>query len=84
MIQDIAPKRLINAFDKEAQPKADDKVVIARNGLLLLKANETDREIIFPTVGQIPSEDYVYLFSVDNERFFILFGDREVGKQIVE
>lgn len=82
MIQDIAPYKLNNQFDAEAKPLAEDSVISFKERQLLVRA---EGEIEFPKVKDFDKEiPLTYLFSVDNERFFLadetksvdIFGDR--------
>lgn len=66
MIQDIAPHTLYNQFDKTARPEPNDTVLYLEGNKLLTIGGD------FPTVQQLGELEYTYLFTVDEERFFLL------------
>lgn len=71
MIQDIHPAKLKNEYDKDAVATDRDIVLVFQDSQVMYR--EKDGEIIFPTVGQIGiNYDYIYLFAVDDERYFLL------------
>ncbi|MDO5546574.1 MAG: NAD(+) diphosphatase [Eubacteriales bacterium] len=73
MIQDIAPHKLINQYDPSAVPQPEDYVLCFDSGRVLLKTVETLqllRVLDFPENCQ-----FVYLFTVDDARFFLLAGE---------
>ena len=68
MIQDIGPHRLYNQYDRRAQPQPEDVVFAMENGKVLMKDGTR-----FPRVGELGMAlPYVYLFAVDETRFFLL------------
>ncbi len=74
MIQDIFPSRLNNAYKKETAD-ADSFIMIFRNGALLTYFDSDKKDIVFPKMkelDEIPETEY--LFSVDNDRYFLSFG----------
>lgn len=73
MIQDIAPHCLMNQYQPQAKAKADSPVIFFdEKGAVLVK--DVDSELIFPTVSQLGEErDYQYLFSVDEQDYFLLW-----------
>ena len=66
MIQDIAPSRLNNSWQSQ-QPTPDSFVMCFREGKLL--AAITESEPHFPRY--MGEQDAAYLFSVDEELFFL-------------
>ncbi|MCI5485024.1 MAG: NAD(+) diphosphatase [Clostridiales bacterium] len=66
MIQDIFPHVLHNQYDPAAKPQADDWVLCFQGQNLLL--GPQDR---FPMVKELGAEGCTYLFSVDEERYFL-------------
>ena len=79
MIQDIFPHKLDNSF-KNLKPNENDFAVYFCGDSVLVK-EEKDGNYSFTKIGQFGSkikfENYVYMFSVDNERYFLLRnGDR--------
>lgn len=67
MIQDIAPHRLYNQYDKDAVAAAEDWVLCFDGSKLLVTDSGS-----FPTVSQLGQQDYTYLFTVDTQRYFLL------------
>ena len=71
MIQDIAPRKLDNQYDPAAVPEAEDQILVLCGSRVLVS---TEPELSFPRVGQLgltEPERPIYLFSVDEERFFL-------------
>lgn len=66
MIQDINPSRLINSWQQH-QPEKESFIMCFRDGKLL--ASISDGEPHFPRFQN--NTNVVYLFSVDDERFFL-------------
>lgn len=78
MIQEIAPRHLDNQFHKQ-QPEDSSKICVFRDGEILLSIRED--EILLPDYKTLKSsiKRYVYLFSVDNEAYFLAdIGDGEL------
>lgn len=65
MIQDISPHKLYNQYDPAATPAAEDRVLCLDGTKLLV--GETD----FPRVRDLGEGQYTYLFTVDEERYFL-------------
>lgn len=73
MIQDIFPHKLHNEFLPSAQPNSNDSVFAFKNGEVAVKIAENTHELVFPKVSELKKEaELIYLFSVDDERFFFL------------
>lgn len=77
MIQDIFPKKLHNEY-QNIGPKEGDFVVYVNEGRLLLGFSENDRTLTFPVFAKKDAADdtdrnpdHIYLFSVDDERYFL-------------
>lgn len=69
MIQDIAPSKLLNAFSARS-PRAKDRMLcFDAEGKLLVRLR--DGFICYPAVGEVPSDGAVYLFSVDDDGYFM-------------
>lgn len=73
MIQDIAPSKLDNSYHAYV-PGADDFLMIFDPDGKLLVSSEKDH-LGFPTFARISSEKTVYLFSIDQDRFFLSLAD---------
>lgn len=76
MIQDIFPKKYDNTY-KNIEPESGDYVLVYDGGEAVFKNSRRefftydDTERLF---GCIPSLSYIYLFSIDEARFFLLLG----------
>lgn len=71
MIQDIYPAKLKNEFVKDAVATGKDTVFAFRGNEVMYR--EQSGEVIFPTVADLGiDKEYTYLFSVDEERYFML------------
>ena len=69
MIQDIEPSRLDNAY-KPYNPDEEDPILLFdENGRLCVY--DQDGKIRFTTGKEIPTAGSVYLFSVDDVRYFL-------------
>lgn len=82
MIQDIFPHKLYNQYDKEAKPQLEDTVLNIHNGnILMLKKDYDEGRIEFPHVSDFGLDcEYIYLFSVDDNRYFLLEGKCDEDK----
>lgn len=70
MIQDIYPSKLNNQYDPEVLPGENDFVIFIEGNRILLRDGSYD----FPKVGDFAPDELdmlIYLFSVDDERFFL-------------
>lgn len=75
MIQDILPKKLYNSYLPDKRVEGNSIILIHKNGDFLIRVNEDDKSILFPRYSDFDSmsgSDTVYLFSIDNEDFFLL------------
>lgn len=71
MLQDIYPSKLYNQYDPAIKPQEGDKVVVIEGNDILLKE---DNGLKYPLVGDccnVDCEKLIYIFSVDEERFFL-------------
>lgn len=104
MIQDIQPYHLDNHFDPAIKPSDDSNVIVILDGdagkELLINVDDTKKEISFPKVVDIKNrlEGYeidsvlVYMFSIGEEKFFLLmpkeadeaYADEYVSKSEME
>lgn len=69
MIQDIYPKKFYNEFKKESLKDGD--IVLTYDGHSVF----TDENFNFPTGSIINKDDAVYIFSIDNTRYFLNISD---------
>ncbi len=69
MIQDISPSRLDNAYSDKKPQEGDCFFVFDRDGRVLI-GNDMDR-IVFPAITDISDEKTIYLFSIDEKRYFL-------------
>lgn len=76
MIQDISPKIYDNHY-VEQSPSDEDWLLAYKNGEALCRFE--DGKIYFPKVGEVFKEgmDITYLFTISNERFFLLKNEME-------
>ncbi|MBE7007607.1 MAG: NAD(+) diphosphatase [Ruminococcaceae bacterium] len=79
MIQDIAPKRLLNPYDPTAKP-APESVALHFLGKRFLCRAEGG-ELTFPTVADLGggAGEYTYLFKIDDTAYFLRRGDAELS-----
>ncbi len=78
MIQDIFPKKLNNHFDPEITPTPADTVLIFQQSKVLVRKNDK-QEIEFPSVQNAGTKiKYTFLFSIDEEKFFLGEGQVEI------
>lgn len=73
MLQDIYPHKLYNQYRPEVKPSANDYVLMFEGRKVLSKFSEDKKDFKFPTVSELsdPSK-LIYLFSVDDEKYFLL------------
>ena len=69
MIQDIYPSKLDNAFRNVRPAKGDNVLIFDKDGNLFVRTD--DEEITFTGCTQAGDEEAVYLFSIDNKRYFL-------------
>lgn len=76
MIQDIAPKKYDNHY-VEQSPSGEDWLLTYQKGKVLCKLE--DGTICFPKVKEVEIQelDVTYLFTISEERFFLLKSDIE-------
>lgn len=80
MIQDILPKQMDNQYKNEV-PKAGDYVLLFEGSTVLAK-QEGD-ELVCPTYEMLVGDyQYVYLFSVDQEKYFLAMEKNEVQRGV--
>ena len=73
MIQDISPHKLDNAYYPDRAPKPDDFIIVYNDRQILVKVNEEEKTMTFPTVSNVTERDeLVYLFSIDDKGFYLL------------
>lgn len=71
MLQDIYPSKLDNQYNPAIKADANDIVVILEGNTILIREAEN---ISFPrvnTFSDLDTEKLIYIFSVDNENFFL-------------
>ncbi len=79
MIQDILPYRFKNTYDPSAVPTAEDLVIAFNDDetTIMLRVDSDKGSFTYPRVADFNasgievSNELTYLFSVDNERFFL-------------
>ena len=81
MIQDIEPRHLDNQY-KPVPPDQESYALYYEDHAVLLK--KTDEGITYPRFREIDRlneeiyEDYIYLFSVDDERYYLV---KEINRE---
>lgn len=70
MIQDIFPKKLRNEYKPSACPEKGDLVFSFQNSKLLAKIDD-NQQVEFPKVEQFNTQNLTYLFSIENEKYFL-------------
>ncbi|SDJ42688.1 NAD+ diphosphatase [Lachnospiraceae bacterium G41] len=79
MVQDISPSKLKNEYI-DCCPKDGDRVfMFNKDGKVLL--GEKDGRIVFTDVSDIKEGKCIYLFAIDDDRFFLSFCDGEYNKE---
>ena len=71
MLQDIYPSKLYNEYQPDATPQNDDNVILLSGNDIVIRADESAQ---FPKVKDIlgiDSSKLIYLFSIDNEAFYL-------------
>lgn len=69
MIQDISPRKLINTYHNILPEEGDPVFIFDEEGRVLL-GNEGGR-IVFTRASEAKKEETVYLFAIDEKRFFL-------------
>lgn len=78
MLQDIKPLELKNHYDHTIKPENNDLVIAFissdKGKELLINIDENTKKIAYPTVSEFQNniDDLIYLFSIGDERFFLL------------
>ena len=79
MLQDISPNRLINAY-KDLKPQAGDNIFLFdEEGKVLLRC-DNDR-ICFADISELKDEVAVYLFSINEKRYFLSLAETDEMKE---
>lgn len=74
MFQDIYPKKFNNAYDPSAVICDDDYVLIYDKGESVFKNSEHEFFKYFDVKQLFGNKKFTYLFSIDNDRFFLCVG----------
>ncbi len=77
MIQDISPDQLNNAYAAQLPGAEDPVLVFDGDGKLLVRLQEN--QIIFSSAGELPPAETVYLFAVNETRYFLSLGTGPVS-----
>ena len=76
MIQDIAPHTYHNEY-RPVAPDGSSFVLAYENGKSFFHKNDTDNSITLPRFRELEGnvsdlyKNYIYLFSIDDERFYL-------------
>ena len=76
MLQEIAPKQLLNHYDPAAKPAPSD-IALHFVGRKLL-CSVTDGTLDFPSCAELPEGPYTYLFKIDDRAFFLYGGEEDL------
>ncbi len=79
MIQDIAPSKLHNEYVTAVPGPEEAVFVFNKEGRTLLCKGEG--RVLFPVAGELGPFRSVYLFSVDEVRYFLSLDDKEYEKE---
>ena len=79
MIQDIYPSRLDNSYSSCTIGEDDTVLVFDSEGMVLLGGN--DEKPLFLTGREVEDKEAVYLFSLDERRFFLSMDNKSISKQ---
>ena len=77
MIQDIAPHIYHNEY-KPSAPDKDSFILTYENGRILLPRQNREEAITFPRFQELEGRldnlyvNYIYLFSIDDQRFYLI------------
>lgn len=82
MFQDIYPKKFNNAYDPDARVRDDDYVLIYEKGEIVFKNDKFDLFKYSDISGLFGDKKFTYLFSIDEDRFFLCVG-ADVSKYAV-
>lgn len=78
MIQDIFPSKLKNEFVNIDISESDNLFIFNGEGKVLLGNREGTA--VFPTEREVKCDSATYLFSVDEEKYFLAFGNTRFQK----
>ncbi len=81
MIQDIAPSVFNNHFTV-AETAAEDTIFYFSEGKLFCLYDEKTQSIVFPKVSNCIYEKTLYLFSIDNQKYFLMPEKAEVPSEL--
>ncbi len=76
MIQDLEEKKLYNQYEPQIAESGDSVFCFDRDRLLV-KREETGG-LRLPLVNEVGEEDLCYLFRIEEDRFFLLSGKKEL------
>ena len=83
MIQDIFPACFNNHFENY-EPSENDIALYFEEGKLLCFYDEKNKEIQFPLISDFLNSNYIYLFSIDNQKYFLISGQSSVAEGLAE
>ncbi len=78
MIQDIYPSKLKNEYIQAECAETDPLFLFDAEGKVLL--GNKDGKIVFPMGSDVKDRDTIYLFSVDDTRYFLALGSKMLQK----
>lgn len=85
MLQDILPRKLINHYDPSIKISSEDTVISFVDDDILVS---TDEGLCFPSFSELedcpPESDFIYLFSIDEQKYFLIMNQRLKVKKEAE
>lgn len=78
MIQDIFPSKLKNEYESVEVAESDNLFIFNEEGKVLLGSR--GESVVFPVEREVKHDSAIYLFSVDDDRYFLGFGNIEFQK----
>lgn len=77
MIQDIAPKVFHNEFSLRRKAKPSDYVFVFDGNNILIRGDGLNSPLSLPKASLFESETLLYLFSIDENAYYLYMGQRE-------
>ncbi|MBR5649842.1 NAD(+) diphosphatase [Pseudobutyrivibrio sp.] len=81
MIQEIQPKKLVNAYRVGEKAGAESIILFHIDGKFLARIDEEQKTITYPRLKDFNIQlSTVFLFSIDDEEFFLVNGADEISE----
>ena len=82
MIQDIYPSKLDNHFEEHPISDKDTLLIFDAKGKVYV--GEKDGQMVFPTGADLGHRRAIYLFSIDERRYFLMLDNAELSGDVPE